>query len=92
VAAELDIDFTYLSKLENDRGEPPGEDTIRGLSTIFGVDPEELLALAGKIPAALKERAQQDPEFAVFLRRLANLSPEKLKSFYKAAGVKAPKP
>ena len=30
VAAQLGIDFTYLSKLENDRGEPPGEDTIRG--------------------------------------------------------------
>ena len=48
VAAQLGIDFTYLSKLENDRGEPPGEDTIRGLATLLETDEEMLLAMAGR--------------------------------------------
>ena len=90
VASKLEIDFTYLSKLENDRGEPPGEHTVRGLAELFNVDVEELLALAGKVPVELRRRAQRDPEFAGFLRKLPTLPPDKLKTFYKAAGMKPP--
>lgn len=70
LAASLGLDFTYLSKVENDRGEPPGEETVRKLAEVLETDDEELLALAGKVPAALKARAQKDVEFARFLRRL----------------------
>lgn len=70
LAASLGLDFTYLSKVENDRGEPPGEETVRRLAELLEADEEELLALAGKVPAALKARAQKDVEFARFLRRL----------------------
>ena len=48
VAEVLEIDFTYLSKLENDRGEPPGEKTIRGLAAVLHEDEEELLALPAR--------------------------------------------
>jgi transcriptional regulator with XRE-family HTH domain len=34
VAAQLGIDFTYLSKLENDRGEPPGEVNIHPVRAV----------------------------------------------------------
>ncbi len=88
VAEKLHIDFTYLSKLENGRGESPGEATVRGLAKLFGVDVEELLALAGRIPAELRERAQEDPEFATLLRTLPNLSDQQLKRVYQSAGVK----
>lgn len=89
VAAELGIDFTYLSKLENDRGEPPGEDLVRRLAELFEVDAEELLAKAGKIPAELRERAQGDLQFATLLRTLPTLSPEQLQRVYKSAGVRS---
>jgi HTH-type transcriptional regulator, competence development regulator len=97
VAGELGIDFTYLSKLENDRGEPPGEDLVRRLAQLFEVEAEELLAKAGKIPAELRERAQGDLQFATLLRTLPSLSPDQLKRVYKSAGVpgasgKPPKP
>ncbi len=85
VAKELGIDFTYLSKLENSRGEPPGEETIRGLAGLFRADPEELLALAGKISAELREKATSDVEFARFLRRLPSLPDEVLLKLYKNA-------
>lgn len=88
VAAQLHIDFTYLSKLENGRGEVPGEETVRGLARLYDVDVEELLALAGRIPAELRERAQEDPEFATLLRTLPNLSDQQLRRVYQSAGVK----
>lgn len=88
VAEKLQIDFTYLSKLENDRGEPPGEETVRGLAKLYGVDAEELLALAGRIPAELRERAQGDVEFATLLRTLPKLSAQQLERVYRSAGVK----
>lgn len=88
VAQRLHIDFTYLSKLENDRGEPPGEETVRGLAKLYQVDPEELLTLAGRIPAELRRKAQGDSAFAALLRTLPKLSDEQLKRVYRSAGVK----
>lgn len=83
MAAELGLDFTYLSKLENARGEPPSEKTVRKLAEILRTDEEELLALAGRLPAELQVRAHQDPEFAMFLRRLPDASKEDLRAMYR---------
>lgn len=85
VADKLGIDFTYLSKLENNRGEPPGEQTIRGLARLLKADEEELLALAGKIPTELREKAAKDVDFATFLRELPSLDEDVLHRFYKTA-------
>ena len=90
VAAKLGIDFTYLSKLENDRGEPPGEDTVRNLAEVLDDDAEELLALAGKVPTELRSRAQNDVQFARFLRRLPNMSDKELDDLYRKFKI-APK-
>ncbi len=84
VASKLGLDFTYLSKLENGRGEPPGEDTVRKLAKILDTDEEALLALAGKVPSELRIKAQRDVEFALFLRRLPDASDSKLREFYKS--------
>jgi HTH-type transcriptional regulator, competence development regulator len=86
VAGKLGIDFTYLSKLENNRGEPPSEETVRKLAEVLGADAEELLALAGRVPAELRELAQNDVEFARFLRRLPNLSDKQLQALYRQSG------
>ena len=92
VAAKLEIDFTYLSKVENDRGEPPGEKTVRGLAVVLQDDEEELLALAGKVPEQLRDRAQQDVAFARFLRRLPDLSEEELQAIYRRLKISRPEP
>jgi transcriptional regulator with XRE-family HTH domain len=83
VAEKLGIDFTYLSKLENNRGEPPGEQTIRGLAHLLKGNEEELLALAGKISIELREMASKDAEFAAFLRQLPKLSDSARQRLYK---------
>jgi len=91
VAGRLGIDFTYLSKLENDRGEPPGEETVRKLADVLQIDEEELLALAGKVPGALRDRAQSDVEFARFLRRLPSVPDKELQEIYRRLKITPPK-
>ncbi len=72
LAAEVGIDFTYLSKLENDQdGQSPGDALVRNLARRLDDDAEDLLALAGKVPVdALRSSARQDARFARSLRRL----------------------
>lgn len=75
----MGLDFTYLSKLENDRADyAPKEDVIRKLAEHLELDAEELVFLAGRIPErdeeflkrnykempALFRRMQENPEFA----------------------------
>lgn len=79
LAKLLGLDFTYLSKLENDRAEyAPKEDVIRSLARNLDLDEEELIFLAGRIPQrdedflkknyqampALFRRMQENPDFA----------------------------
>lgn len=91
VADELEIDFTYLSKLENDRGEPAGEKTVRRLAAVLRDDEEELLALAGKVPEELRDRAQQDLAFARLLRRLPDVPNRELQDIYRRLNIDRPK-
>lgn len=81
------IDVTYLSKLENDKDSPPGDDTIRRIAANLHSDSEELLALAGKIPPAIKLLAAADPQFAQLLRRLPDLPKDRLHAIYRQAGL-----
>ena len=79
LAKLLQIDFTYLSKLENNRADyAPKEDVIRGLAKHLKLNEEELIFLAGRIPQqeedllkqhykdmpALFRRMRENPEFA----------------------------
>ena len=87
LAGRVGIDFTYLSKLENGRGEPPSDQTVVKLAGELEADAEELLALAGKIPAELREKAADDPEFALLLRRLPSLPKDVMDRIYKNAKI-----
>jgi len=79
LAKLLKLDFTYLSKLENNRADyAPKEGVIRLLAQYLELDAEELVFLAGRIPErdeeflkqnykampALFRRMQENPEFA----------------------------
>lgn len=68
------INFTYLSRVENDRlddEQTPREETIQRIATALNADPDELLLLARRIPDAYRDRILARP--AVF-RKLLNLS------------------
>lgn len=51
LAGKVGIDYSYLSKLENDRLPPPAADTIVRICKVLDIAPDQLLALTGKVPA-----------------------------------------
>ena len=62
LASEADINFTYLSKVEND---VPGfsslaEPTLEKIADALDVDPDEMITRAGKIPADIKRMLVDD--------------------------------
>lgn len=79
LAAAADIDFTYLSKVENGRMPPPAQATIVKLAHALDADSDQLLQMAGKIPTDLGQVIAKTPEMPAFLRSLNELSPEDIK-------------
>ena len=70
----MGVDFTYISKLENDRLPPPSAKTIVAIAVAVDGDPDELAALAGKIPADIAEIVAQNPiALKVFRSVAANI-------------------
>lgn len=68
----LGVDFSYLSKLENNRATySPKEEVIRGLAHYLDLDKDELMFLAGRIPQRDEEWMKQHyKEMPTLLRRM----------------------
>jgi transcriptional regulator with XRE-family HTH domain len=65
VAEGVGINFTYLSKIENDRVDFaafPSEPTIRKLAEVLEADVNELLLMAEKIPDYIRRRVLERPD------------------------------
>lgn len=74
VAGELDIEPSYLSKVERGEQPPPSEATIVALARILDEDPDVLLAMAGKVSSDLQKAIRKRPKlFAQLIRKLKNL-------------------
>lgn len=73
VAKMLRIDFTYLSKLENDRADYPAkEDVIRDLAQTLDQDEEELIFLAGRTPTCYEQFLRQyHRELPILFRKMS---------------------
>lgn len=67
LAAKVGVDYTYLSKLENNHLEP-SEKVIRSLAEHLDLNTEELIYLAGRITQhdteALEEHSVEHTHFA----------------------------
>ena len=79
LAKAIGVDFTYLSKIENDKMAPPSEDTIKKIAKVLEEDPDKLIIMADKIPSDYKEVFQSSPDVPMLLRTIGNFSPDKLK-------------
>ncbi len=55
LARKVGVDFTYLSKIESGAMPPPSEKVILRIVEALNADREELLTLAGKIPADIAQ-------------------------------------
>ncbi len=71
LAAQVGIDFTYLSKIEGGRLAPPSEDVIRHIAQVLDADEDELINLAGKVPKDLKAVLEASPQAVELLRVLS---------------------
>lgn len=76
LAALVGVNYTYLSKIENDRSEyPPKEDVIQSLAKHLDLDATELSYLSGRISTedakAVQELAKKyQKQMPVLLRRM----------------------
>ena len=68
LAESVSLDFSYISKLENDRLPPPAADTVVQICRALSIPPGELLALAGKIPSQVHEGVSTSAAAQDFLR------------------------
>ena len=74
LAEAVGVDFTYLSKIENEKaGYLPGADTIRALAEALDADPLELLELANKVPPEM-ERFASSSHARRFLQRAQEIA------------------
>jgi HTH-type transcriptional regulator, competence development regulator len=75
MAKMIGVSPTYLSKVERDEFHPPAEDKVKKIAEIIGRDPDELLALAGRVASDLTEIIRRHPrEMASFLRAANGLT------------------
>jgi transcriptional regulator with XRE-family HTH domain len=73
LAAQIGINYTYLSKIESEKldfAPYPSAELIGRLAAALETDVDELLLLAKKIPANIRERVLQRPDA---FRKLASL-------------------
>jgi transcriptional regulator with XRE-family HTH domain len=87
VAAQVGINFTYLSKIENDKVDFaafPSEETIRKLAKVLEADVDELLLMAEKIPDHIRKRVLEKPDA---FRMIASLDDKSLDRLVKIIKV-----
>jgi len=86
MAKMIGVSPTYLSKVERDEFPPPVEDKVRKIAEIIGRDPDELLALAGRVASDLTDIIRERPrEIADFLRAARGLTAEDMARFARQA-------
>ena len=73
-----EVDFSYISKLENGRLPAPAAETIVRFAKVLGCPPEDLLAPAQKMPDEVGSRLSSEPTALRFLQEASDLklSPE----------------
>lgn len=91
LADRVGINFTYLSRVENDRlddEQTPREETLQRIARALDADPDELLLLARRIPDSYRDRILSQP--GVF-RKLLNLSDDALEEMVRSMEKKRPR-
>lgn len=80
LAAKLNIDFTYLSKIENDKTDEstPSVKILQKLASVLKTSESELLALAKRIPKDLEEKMTSNKATMDFFRTVSNKDLEEI--------------
>jgi HTH-type transcriptional regulator, competence development regulator len=81
LGSQVGVSFTYISKVENEKldfGDYPSGELICKLARALEVDEDDLLFLAKKIPAAIRERLFERPDVFRALARCDDKTLDKL--------------
>lgn len=79
VAEAVDLEPSFLSKVERGLSDPPGEEKILRLAEVLGEDPDVLLALAGRVSSETQALIRGKPKaFTALLRALRNAPEERI--------------
>jgi HTH-type transcriptional regulator, competence development regulator len=70
-AHAVGVSATFLSRVENNQGPPPSAEKVKKMAALLGEDPDELLALAGKVDPELPEIIRRRPRAMADLLRTA---------------------
>lgn len=82
LSANVGIDFTYISKIENDQAPPPSEEAIIKIAHILDEDPDILLIAANKIPERFKHLICTNKYIFELLKNADHLTPKQWKSIH----------
>jgi transcriptional regulator with XRE-family HTH domain len=78
-ARQVGVSPTYMSHVEQDMSDPPTAERVRKMAELLDENPDELIAMAGRLPEDLSEiiqnRATEMPEL---LREASGLTPDQL--------------
>ena len=77
LAQEIGVDFTYISKIENNKTvHSPSEKIIRKIAEVLETNADDLILLAEKVPKNLQETIFNDNDdfVASFLRAVPNMN------------------
>jgi len=72
MARKIGASPSYLSKIERGEFSPPSEDKITTIAKLIGCDPDEMMALADRIPSELTDILRKRPAEMGRLLRSAN--------------------
>ena len=61
LASRISLDYSYISKLENDRLPPPSAKTVVSIAEALSTSRDEFLARVGKIPSDVEEAIGGSP-------------------------------
>lgn len=73
LAERAGVDFSYISKLENDRVAAPAADTVVRLAECLGCPAEDLLAAARKMPTDSSDAVSGSPAALRFLHAASQM-------------------
>ena len=70
-AQAVGLSATFLSRVETGEAPPPNAENVKKMATLLDTDPDELLALAGKVDPELSEIIREKPRVMADLLRTA---------------------
>lgn len=85
-AEDVGISPTYLSQVEQDNVDPPTAERVKKMADLLGVNSDEWITLAGRLPEDLPGIIQKQPAYIPdLLREASGMSAEQLAELLKKA-------